>query len=467
VSLPEVFAQYLELVDDPQAFFASLSRPLPTTLWVNTWKTTELALVDYFRQEGLELEPLSWYPGGFRLRNLARAGATLPFVAGWYYLQEEVAMTAVVALDPQPGEKVVDLCASPGGKTGQIALRVGPSGLVVANEAQMARLSALRASVDRLGLLNVVTTWADGRFLPLPEGLWDRVLLDAPCSGEGTVRKSKAPWRPVSPPFRKALVALQKALLRKALRLVKPGGVVVYSTCTFSPEENEAVLHEVLGDWGVVEPVRNLGLRYAPGLTRWQGQSFRQDLANACRFWPHLNDTGGFFLARIVRTPEPMPPETTGKPRDALFRPAEESPLLEFCQRFGCDRRELEAFRFWQKGGRVLWLSFPACQPPPSAPVEAVGIPFLHLTHRGFKPKTFALQYLAPLLRKGVVELPDVEAAKRFVAGQSQNFAVPGEEPGYVLVRFGPFALGCGLLARGQLHSQIPKGLQLEIASSS
>lgn len=463
-SWPEDLSRYAPLVGGAEAYFAALSRPLPLTLWVNPVKTTVAALRGFFCEEGIQAEELSWYPVAFRVSGLERPGATLPFIAGWYYVQEEVAMTAVVALDPQPGERVVDLCASPGGKTAQAALRVGPSGLVVANEAHMGRLSALRATVDRLGLANVLTTWADGRYLPLPEGVWDRVLLDAPCSGEGTVRKSKGGYQPAPAPFRKALVAMQKQLLERALRLVKPNGVVVYSTCTFAPEENEEVLDAVLGDWGAVEPIPDLGLSAAPGLTSWQGRSFRQDLVHACRFWPHLNDTGGFFLARIRRSEEPFAPaKSPGKlaAKRPSFCPADPQPIGELWQRFAIPEELRARFRFWQRGKRMVWLAWPEAWPFFSVPLEGVGIPLLQQIGTGVKPKTHALQYLAPYVRANVVELPDREAARRFLSGQSQNLHAESASPGYVLVRFGRFALGCGLWARGQLHSQIPKALQL------
>lgn len=464
VSLEEAFAQYLPLVDDPSAFLQALRSPLPVCFWVNPLKAKPDACLEYLRGLGISPEPVGWFPGAYRVRGWSRPGATLPFLAGWYYVQEEIALTAVAALDPQPGEKIVDLCASPGGKSAQIALRVGPEGVVVANEAQMERLSGLRATIDRLGLLHVLVTWEDGRFVPLPEGVWDRVLLDAPCSGEGTVRKPDQVWRPAAEGFRRQLHALQKKLLQRALALTKPGGVVVYSTCTFSPEENEAVLDAALGDWGYVEPFEVPGLQSAPGITVWQGKSFHPDVVHAKRFWPHLNDTGGFFVARIRRTDVPLVAEARPLPRKSpAFAPAPWEPVEALTQRFGLKPELLQRFRFWQRGSRLLWVALPHLQPFPGLTVEGLGMPLLQHTHRGPKPKTFALQYFAPWIRESVVELADEAACFRFVSGQSQNIVAGETSPGYVLVRFGPFALGCGLYARGQLHSLVPKALQMQL----
>lgn len=465
VSLEEAFAQYLPLVDDPSAFLQALRSPQPVSFWVNPLKAQPDTCLEYLRGLGVFPEPVSWFPGAYRVRGWERPGATLAFLAGWYYVQEEIALTAVVVLDPQPGERIVDLCASPGGKTAQIALKVGPQGLVVANEAQMDRLSGLRATVDRLGLLNVVVTWEDGRWAPLPEGLWDRVLLDAPCSGEGTVRKPSGAFRPVTEAFRRQLYALQKKLLQRALALTKPGGVVVYSTCTFSPEENEAVVDAALGDWGYVEPFEVPGLKSAPGITAWQGKSFRPDVFHAKRFWPHLNDTGGFFVARIRRTDVPLATEPRPLRRKTpAFAPASWEPVEALIQRFGIEAELLQRFRFWQRGSRLLWVALPHLGPLEGVSVEGLGMPLLQHTPRGPKPKTFALQYLAPWIRTSVVELANEAAAWRFVSGQSQNVVAEGVSPGYVLVRFGPFALGCGLYSRGQLHSLVPRALQMQVS---
>lgn len=463
-SWAETFAQYLPLVDDPSAFLSALSSPLPVCFWVNPLKAQPEVCLAYLQSAGVVPEPVSWYPGAYRVRGWERPGATLAFLAGWYYVQEEIALTAVVALDPQPGERIVDLCASPGGKTAQIALKVGSQGLVVANEAQMDRLSGLRATVDRMGLLNVVVTWGDGRWVPLAEGQWDRVLLDAPCTGEGTVRKPAKSFKAAPEGFRRTVQALQKKLLQRALALAKTGGVVVYSTCTFSPDENEAVLDAALGDWGYVEPFEIPGLQSAPGITAWQGKSFRPDVVHAKRFWPHLNDTGGFFVARIRRTDVPLATETRPLSRKTpAFAPASWEPVDTLAQRFGIEPELLQRFRFWQRGSRLLWVALPHVQPLEGVTVEGLGMPLLQHTPRGPKPKTFALQYLAPWIRASVVELADEAAAWRFVSGQSQNLVAEGVSPGYVLVRFGPFALGCGLYGRGQLHSLMPKALQVQV----
>ncbi len=222
------------------------------------------------------------------------------------------------------------------------------------------------------------------------------------------------------------------------------------------------VLDEVLGDYGSIEPFDIPQLRATPGVRQWRGRSFRSDVEHARRFWPHHNDTGGFFIARIRRTELPIPeePSKLSLPKRAQLQPAQRLDGIEwFCQRFGVEPELFAPYRFWMRGQEKLWMATAAAAPPETFPAESIGIPLLSYKQRQIKPKTVALQYLGRFLRRNVVELPDEEAALRFVNGQSQNLSTAEVEPGFVHVRYREFELGCGIYARGQLHSQIPKSL--------
>ncbi|NEQ98441.1 MAG: RsmB/NOP family class I SAM-dependent RNA methyltransferase, partial [Cyanothece sp. SIO2G6] len=306
-----LLARYVSIIEGSTSTWGDLGQPLPACLWVNSLKIQAAKVEAWLEAQGFHWEPITWSIGGYRVWNWEKPGRSLPFVCGWYGVQEEIARTAVQMLTPQPGDRILDLCAAPGGKTAQLALAVGETGMVLANERSLPRLSSLWSTITRLGLTNVLTSHADGRDFAAPPHSFDRVLVDAPCSGEGTMRKKNKPKQAtVQPPHPVSnseetshrLVAIQRQLLDRALALVKPGGIVVYSTCTFAPEENEAVVDAVVGDRGVIEPYDIPGLQRAAGLTHWQGQNFRSDSVHAHRYWPHLNNTGGFFVARIRRT---------------------------------------------------------------------------------------------------------------------------------------------------------------------
>jgi 16S rRNA C967 or C1407 C5-methylase (RsmB/RsmF family) len=171
-------------------------------------------------------------------------------------------------------------------------------GLVIANEPSLGRVAPLRSNCERLGVLNVAITRYDGR--NFPRGPFDRVLVDAPCSSEG--RERKGPGVLARSSFKKSLdlQALQIGLLKNALRLVKTGGIVVYSTCTYAPEENELVVQTCL-DVARLEKISIPGLKECPGVTEWNGEPLDNNLMHCARYYPHLNDAGGFFVAKIIK----------------------------------------------------------------------------------------------------------------------------------------------------------------------
>ncbi len=460
VKTETVLARYQSIVEDPQALQASAATPLPVCFWVNPLKSSPEALMGHLRRLGLAPVAVDWMPGAFRVETWRSPGQTLAFTAGWYYVQEEIAMTAVQVLDPQPGERILDLCAAPGGKTAQIAVRLQATGMVVANELHAARLPSLSTTVARLGLMNVVTTQGDGRTALFPAQAFDRVLVDAPCSGEGNLRRRRSP-RPWQPEHGLRMASAQKKLLSRALDLVKPGGTVVYSTCTFAPEENEAVLDAVVGDRADVEAFDIPGLRGQPGLTQWQGQSYRRDLSLTRRYFPHLNNTGGFFLARLRRTEAAA--NSASEPLNPLALAAvpagEQAPLAALSRQFAIAADRFSNYHCWATGKRRLWLAHTACMPLPGPPPQTVGMPLASQTNLGLKPSTAFLQRFGPAIERNTIELPNREAAYRFLQGQVQPLLAT-VDAGYVHVRWGPFHLGCGRYIRGQLQSQLPKTLR-------
>ena len=219
-------------------------------------------------------------------------------------MQEEVSLVPVVLLDPRPGERLLDLCAAPGNKTLQAAVRMANSGSVLANDLNEQRIGVIRRNIDRLGVSCVAISATDAGNLPRDCGLFDRVLADVPCSCEGTSRRNPEVLTRVSAAGHKA--GAQLAILRKALAKCRVGGRVVYSTCTYAPEENEAVVDRVLreAEPGTVRmlPARLPGLQVEPGLEAWEGETFSPELRQAARIYPHLNDSGGFFVAVLERT---------------------------------------------------------------------------------------------------------------------------------------------------------------------
>ncbi|MCS7217998.1 MAG: RsmF rRNA methyltransferase first C-terminal domain-containing protein [Thermus sp.] len=246
------------------------------------------------------LEPIPWCPEGFYYPAEARPGPHPFFYAGLYYIQEPSAQAVGVLLDPRPGERVLDLAAAPGGKTTHLAARMGGKGLLLAAEVDGKRVRGLLENLERWGA-GVAVLQAPPRALAEAFGAYfHRVLLDAPCSGEGMFRKDKEAIRHWGPSAPKRASEVQKALLAQAARLLGPYGVLVYSTCTFAPEENEGVVAAFLKAHPEfrLEEARFHPL-FAPGVPDWGDGN--PDLAKTARLWPHRLRGEGHFLARFRR----------------------------------------------------------------------------------------------------------------------------------------------------------------------
>jgi len=289
--------RYRENIPDYDAFWDALQRPLPVAARINTLKTTVVRVMARLAQADVVYRPLAWYPWGIRL-DLEKPGRLMEHHMGHIHLQEEVSMLPVTVLDPRPGETVLDLCAAPGSKTSQIAQHMQNKGLLVANESSGNRIVPLRSNLERLGVLNVAVTSYDGR--RFPDHSFDRVLVDVPCTSEGTVRRTASVLGRSGQRASLALQRLQSGLLQRALALTRSGGIVVYSTCTYAPEENEGVVSSVLDQADLVD-FRLPGFESSPGLTGFEGFDFGSELTRCARYYPHQNDTGGFFVAKLVK----------------------------------------------------------------------------------------------------------------------------------------------------------------------
>jgi NOL1/NOP2/sun family putative RNA methylase len=300
----DVLERYEPLVDDFEAFRAACDRPLPAVVRVNTLKTSVDRAVEALDAEGITVDPVDWHPGLLRLPD-DQPGANWPYFHGWLYGQEEVSAVPARVLAPEPGERVWDACAAPGSKTSQIAALQDDDGVVVATDSNLGRLSALRTNTEQLGITSVAVTNEDARnhsLKPFDGAEYDRALVDAPCSCEGTVRKNPDTLEEWTLEHVEGIAGVQKGVLRRAIQATKPGGTVVYSTCTFAPEENEAVLDYALDE----EPCRlveyDISLDSVVGVTEWRDKSFDDSVTKAHRIYPHHNDTGGFFCAKLEVT---------------------------------------------------------------------------------------------------------------------------------------------------------------------
>ena len=290
--------RYQSIIEDWESFAAIISKPLPPVVRANTLKTTAEDLHRRFEDAGIPHTRCPWNGDLFQL--VEPPGRRIEHWLGLYYVQEAVQTLPVLALDPQPGHTALDLCAAPGGKTTYMAARMRNLGTLVANEPNGRRQMSLLANLNRLGVLNAMVTAYQGENFPMQTS-FDRVLVDAPCSAEGTLRKEPSLQQGASKAMIERLARLQKRLVVRAFDVLAPKGVLVYSTCTFAPEENEAVVAHLLSERDAQVVPTHLPIDVSPGLSAWRGRCFAQDMQHCLRTYPHQLNSGGGFLARITR----------------------------------------------------------------------------------------------------------------------------------------------------------------------
>ncbi|MFB6114791.1 MAG: RsmB/NOP family class I SAM-dependent RNA methyltransferase [Candidatus Nanohalobium sp.] len=286
--------KYKTIIDDWGAFKAERDEHPVNIARKNTLKASE-DFEEQLRESFDKVEQASWNEKIFRLKNTETPGKTRLHWRGEYYVQEESAALPVKALDPQPGERVLDMCAAPGGKATQIAERMNNEGLVVANDDSAQRMKSLHANVYRTGSACITATNYDGRGLP-EDKQYDRILVDAPCSGEGD--RFYRTFEPAEQHEIEGLAELQKQLVDKAVSLLKEGGVLVYSTCTLTPEENESVVKHLI-DQGMTLEEFDPDIEHVKGVESFEGENYGEEMNKAVRVYPHHLNSGVIFVARF------------------------------------------------------------------------------------------------------------------------------------------------------------------------
>ena len=427
--LPEAFLQRMEaqLGSEYPAFLESLERPRAVALRFNPMKG-ERPVLPFVGA------PVPWEPEGFYYDPETRPGLHVYHEAGVYYLQEASAMAPVALLDPKPGERVCDLCAAPGGKTTQIAGRMLGQGFLVCNEINPKRAKILSRNIERMGVANALVTNEHPETLASRfPGFFDRVLVDAPCSGEGMFRKEEAAVTDWSQETVQMCAHRQREILDSAARLVRPGGRLVYSTCTFAPEEDEETVAAFLEAHPefTPEPVE------APWFVPGENASYRM--------WPHKLLGEGHFAA-VLR-------KTQGESGEVPACPGEKCPKAweSFAKELDITLPEGKAVSFGQS---LYW-----------APMELPELNRLKVLRPGLELGTerkgrFEPAHALALWLKtcAVAESfpPESPEMKAYLHGD----VVPSGKKGWCLVQAGGYAIGGGKGDGSGLTNHYPKGLR-------
>lgn len=304
MKLPEAFTNRMQqmLGAEYDAFLASYDEPRHYGLRVNTLK---LAVEEFMRISPFKLEPVPWAREGFYLESDERPAKHPYYHAGLYYIQEPSAMITVAVLNPQPGDRVLDLCAAPGGKSTQIAARLAGRGVLVTNDVNHERVKGLVRNLDMFGVRNHIVL----NDLPMKlarnfAGYFDKIVIDAPCSGEGMFRKDPYAVKSWGEYSVQKCTQMQRSILKYVSAMLRPGGLLVYSTCTFAPEENEGMIDYLIREnpeFEIMEIQSLAGM--SPGRPEWAGAS--EELKKARRLWPHKIKGEGHFVTLLRKTDGP------------------------------------------------------------------------------------------------------------------------------------------------------------------
>ena len=269
---------------------------------VNTTKITVENLKKQLHEDW-KLTSVPWCDEGFWIENTEEdrfdVGNLYSHLVGHLYVQSAASMIPPVVLDVKPGMTVLDMCAAPGSKTTQIAQYMEDKGIIIANDSDGNRLKALGINQQRLGLQSILVTNMNGEDIPA-EQKFDRILVDAPCSGSGTVMKSHRAAEMWSESLISRMVGIQNVLIRKAWSLLKPGGIMVYSTCSVQPEENEGVVSDFLAEADARLLFIFLDIQSTPPVTEWKDSTY-EGVAKTLRISPQDNWTEGFYVAKIAK----------------------------------------------------------------------------------------------------------------------------------------------------------------------
>ena len=437
--LPAPFVESMRalLGDEAAPFFRALEEQPVRGIRLNTLKPTEAT--DIYRN----LPQIAWAPEAYELPYESSAGSTVLHEAGAFYLQEPGAMLPAAVLDARPGELALDLCAAPGGKSGQIAAALNGRGALVANEPDAGRARLLAATLERLGVSNALVTnaWPQELAARFPE-VFDAVLVDAPCSGEGMFRRepeSRLEWREGSPA---GCAARQAGILDQAALMLRPGGRLVYSTCTFNRAENEDTVSAFLDRHPDFAP-EDFAL---PGAGRSE---------NGClRLWPHRVRGDGQFAARLRKAGSAAPP-----PRPRLPRVDREA-----LARLAVLHEIAPGWEAHAQGARFLLRGDTLCALPGALP-DLGGLRALrcglHLCRLGrgyIEPDHALAMALAPGEAAQAVEFDEAQAL-RLLSGETTDSALRG----WALLTHRGMPLGWGKASGGVMKNHIPKGLRIHI----
>lgn len=455
MELPSDFIEkFKELLQtEAEKFFHSYQSPKISGLRINPLKIT---LEEWNSLSPFSLKKVPFVPYGFYYDPEKDQPGKHPYhTAGLYYIQEPSAMFVAEQLSPESGERVLDLCAAPGGKTTQLAGMMKENGLLMANEINAKRAKALSENIERLGITNaIVTNETPEKLAERFQGYFDKILVDAPCSGEGMFRKDEDAIRYWSQEHVLHCAKQQRSILDSAYQMLKAEGVIVYSTCTFSPEENEQTIESFLAKYPDIEL---LSIQKPEGIQNGRPEwsiHGNPELRKTARLWPHTLAGEGHFVAKMKKTAE-----TYMAPVQPMQTNVRKNQLKDF-EEFSQGTLKKNSLQNFYLVNQRLYSLPDRCPEFRGLKILRAGIQLGEMKKNRFEPN----HALALALKKEEVTYTfplSSENMEWFHYLKGETFTT-GEDHGWTLVTIDGFPLGWGKEAKGLLKNFYPKGLRIQ-----
>lgn len=456
MNLPETFVRKMKrlLGDDYGSYEACFEQPRHYGLRVNTAK---ISVEEFLKIAPWPLRPVPWIENGFYYDGDVYQPARHPYYfAGLYYLQEPSAMTPADRLPVEPGDRVLDVCAAPGGKATELGAKLKGMGVLAANDLSSSRAKGLLKNLELFGIGNMlVLSEEPGKLVPCFREYFDKILIDAPCSGEGMFRKDKKmirAWEEHGPDF---FSKIQRSIITQAAQMLAPGGLLLYSTCTFDAEENEKTIEHLLREYPEFELC---GIRpysgFSPGIPQ-ESDSKNPELAKTVRIFPHRMEGEGHFLALLKkRGDRPERPARACKGRAGIKLPDEAKEFFSYISRdFDLSCMEI-------RGGKVYLM--------PEGLPDMKGIRFLRtglligeLKKNRFEPSQALAMNLKKEEYRFVLDFPvSDERVVKYLKGETLDVEdiVSPKEKGWYLICVDGYPLGFGKLVNQTLKNKYLPG---------
>jgi 16S rRNA (cytosine1407-C5)-methyltransferase len=464
--IPQELDQFLEnlLGSERQKFYQQIGRKMPHHIRFNPLKGSVQDQQAFFEEQGFRFTPLEEREDIFRITYQPYPiGRSLSHFLGHIYVQDIASMIPAMVLDPQPGNFVLDMSAAPGSKTTLLAAMMNNQGVLLANDIVRKRIKALGKNIERMSLCNTLLyRWYGEQYGNTYFESFDKVLLDPACSGLGTLHKNPEILTWWTTGHCERLADSQKNLLISAIKSLRPGGELVYSTCTLTTMENEEIINFALNEFPVeVEEIQLEGIKTWPGLTNSEDRTFHSDLAKTIRLYPFDRMTEGFYVAHLRKT------DSTKKPRQERqkgkthipFISSKTSPVKKYldyiCERFQIPESVFKDYVYLIQKDIVFIdrdiLDFPIY----GSPLQ-VGLPLARAMDYGGKLNTGGCHLFGHLAQRMVLELPDMETLNKFVNREALDIRM--ENNGQHIVKYKNIVIGYAIAENGQLKSQFPKG---------